>query len=161
MPIERPKLRRHLVPMRPLRELEEWGRRFDDEFTRPFVRAIWDRVPEEAKGWAAPIDLYEKGDIVIAKVELPGVKQEDIDVSVSDDVLTVKGEKKSESTVKDEDYLSTEIDYGAFYRSVSLPAGIDAKNVEAVFDNGVLHVTMHRVSGAKPKKVPIQVKKVA
>src|ERR1035437_3540196 len=105
MPMERPKMRRRLVPMRPLRELEELGRRFDNEFTHPFVRAILDRVPEEEKDWAVAIDLYEKGDIVIAKVELPGVKQEDIDVSVSDDVLTVKGEKKTESTVKDEDYL--------------------------------------------------------
>ena len=74
-------------------------------------------------------------------------------------MLTVKGEKKTESTVKEEDYLRSEIDYGAFYRSVSLPAGIDTKNIEAVFDNGVLHVTMHRATGTKPKKVPIQVKK--
>ena len=74
MPTERPRLSRRLVPLRPLRELEQWGRRFEDDFTRPFMRAVWDQIPEEEKGWAAPVDLYEKRDIVIAKVELPGVK---------------------------------------------------------------------------------------
>ena len=159
---EMPKLRqvrRRPVPLRPWRELEEWRRQFDEEFTRPLARAIWARLPEEEKGWAAPVDLYEKGEVVVARIELPGVKQEDIDVSVDDDVLTVKAEKKVDTTIKEEDFLRSEIDYGEIFRSVTLPAGIDTKNVDAVFNNGVLSVTMHRVAGAKPKKITIQVKK--
>ncbi len=159
MTTERPRFRHRPVPIRPLRELEEWGRRLDEEFARPFMRAIWDRVPEEEKGWAAPIELFEKGDTIIAKIELPGVKQADIDLSVSDDVLTVKGEKKMETAVREEDYIRSEIDYGTFHRSIALPPGIDAKNVDAVYEDGVLRVTLHRAAEAKPKKINIQVKK--
>ena len=80
------------VPFRPPRELEELRRRFEDEIARPFIRAIWEHIPEEVKGWAPSIDVFEKGDNFVVKVELPGMKQEDIDVSVSDDTVTVKGE---------------------------------------------------------------------
>ena len=159
MPAERWRLRQGAGPFRPVRELEEMRRRFEEDIVRPVMRAVWERIPEEQKGWAPPIDVFEKGDSFVVKVELPGMKQEDIDVSVSGDTLTIKGEKKPEIGIKDEDYDRSEIAYGSFYRSVVLSSSVDTKNIEAVYEDGVLRVTLQRASGAKPKRVTVQVKK--
>jgi HSP20 family protein len=144
---------------RPVRELEEMRRRFEEDFVRPVMRAVWERIPEEVKGWSPPIDVFEKGDNFEVKVELPGMKQEAVDVSVSDDTLTIKGERRPESSVKEEDYYRSEIAYGNFYRSIALPSSVDTRNIEAVYDDGILRVTLQRAAGAKPKKVNVQVKK--
>ena len=155
--IVRPLMR--AAPFRPIPELEEMRRRFEDDVVRPLTRAIWERIPEEQKGWAPPIDVIENSDNFVVKVELPGMKQEDIDVSVSDDTVTIKGERKQESSVKDEDYYRSEIAYGSFYRSIALPSGVDTKNIEAVYEDGILRITLQRAAGAKPKNVTVQVKK--
>ena len=153
---------RHNGPgFRPVRELEEMRRRFEDDFIRPVMHAVWDRIPEEVKGWSPSVDVIEKGDTFEVKVELPGIKQTDVDVSVTDDVLTIKGERKAESGAKDEDYYRNEIAYGAFYRTIGLPAAADTRNIEAVYEDGILRITLQRPAGAKPKKVNIQVKKGA
>jgi HSP20 family protein len=123
------------------------------------MHAVWERIPEEVKGWSPSIDVFEKGDNFEVKVELPGMKQEDVDVSVSDDTLTIKGERMPESRVKEDDYYRSEIAYGSFYRSIALPSSVDTKNIEAVYEDGILRVTLQRAAGAKPKKVNVQVKK--
>ena len=155
MSTERGKRRRGTAPYRPIPELEEMRQRFEENIVRPVMRAIWDRIPEEQKGWAPPIDVIEKGDNFVVKVELPGMKQEDVDVSVSDDTLTIKGERRPESGIKDEDYDRSEI----AYRSIALPSSVDTKSIEAVYEDGILRVTLQRAAGAKPKKVNVQVKK--
>lgn len=143
----------------PSRELEEMGRRFEDDFIRPVVRAVWDSIPREVKGWSPSIDIFETNDHFEVKVELPDVKQEDIDLSLSDDALTIRGERKRESNIKDEDYHHSEIVYGSFYRSIGLPSTIDTKNVEAVYEDGILRITLHRAPEAKSRKVNIRVNK--
>ena len=159
MPAERWSPLQGRVPFRVPREFEEMRRRFEDEVARPFIRAVWEHVPEEVKGWSPSIDVFEKGDTFVVKVELPSMKQEDIDVSVSEDTLTIQGERKQESSIKNEDYYRSEIAYGSFNRSIALPSSVDAKNVEAVYEDGILRVTLQRAAGAKPKKVNVQVKK--
>ena len=89
------------------------------------------------------------------------MKQADVDVSVIDDTLTIKGERMPESGIKSEDYYRSEIAYGSFYRSIGLPAAVDTKNIEAVYEDGILRVTLQRAAGTKPKKVNVQVKKRA
>jgi HSP20 family protein len=148
-----------LGQFRPSRELEEMGRQFEDDFIRPIVRAVWDRIPREVKEWSPSIDIFERNDHFEVKVELPDVKQEDIDLSLSDDTLTIRGARKPESNIKDEDYHYSEIVYGSFYRSVGLPSTVDTKNVEAAYENGILRITLHRAPEAKPKKVDIRVNK--
>ncbi len=159
MPTERWRPLRGRMPLRPPRELEEMRRRFEDDIARPFIRAIWEHIPEEVKGWSPSIDVFEKGDNFEVKVELPGMKQEDIDVSVSGDTLMIKGERRAESSVKDEDYYRSEIAYGSFYRGIALPSSVETKNIEAAYEDGILRVTLQRAAGAKPKKVNVQVKK--
>lgn len=146
---------------RPVRELEEMRRRFEDDFVRPVMHAVWERIPEEVKGWSPSVDIIEGGDTFEVKIELPGMKQTDVDVSVTDDMLAIKGERKPEGGVKNEDYYRNEIAYGTFYREIGLPAAVDTRNIEAVYEDGILRITLQRPAGAKPKKVNIQVKKGA
>ena len=161
MPPERWRSGQSAGPFRPVRELEEMRRRFEDEFVRPVMHAVWERIPEEVKGWSPSVDIFEKGDSLEVRVELPGMKQADVDVSVSEDTLTVKGERMPESGVKDADYFRNEIAYGSFFRSIALPSKVDTKNIEAVYEDGILRVTLQRAAGARPKKVNVQVKKAA
>jgi HSP20 family protein len=141
-------------PWRPFRDLEEWDRRFDDLLGRP----LW-RLPVEEKGWMPAVDVFEKKDSFIVKAELPGMKDEDIDVSVVGDTLSIKGEKKTETEVKDEDYYRCERSYGSFYRSIPLPSNVDANKIEASFEDGVLEVTLPKSAKVKPKKISVSAKK--
>ncbi|MDD5095242.1 MAG: Hsp20/alpha crystallin family protein [Dehalococcoidia bacterium] len=159
MSAERWRPRRGQTPLRPLRELDEMRRRFEDDIARPFLRDIWERIPQEMKEWAPSIDVYEKGDAFVVKVELPGMKLEDIDVSVSNDMLVIKGEKQPESGVEEANCYRSEITYGSFYRSVEIPSDVDAKNVEAVYEEGVLYITFHKALETKAEKITITPKK--
>jgi HSP20 family protein len=161
MAMERWRPRWGLIPWRPFRELEEMERRFEDILGRPFIPAAWRRLPVEERGWAPAIDVFEREDKFVVKAELPGMSQEDIDVSVVGDTLTIKGEKKTESEVKEEDYYCCERSCGGFLRSIALPASVDARKIEASYEDGVLEVALPKAPEIKPKKVPIAVKKAA
>jgi len=133
MVMERWRPGRGLVPWRPFRGLEEMERRFEDIFGRPFLPSVWRRLPVEERGWAPPIEVFETEDKFVVKAELPGMKEEDIDVSVVGDTLTVKGERKAKTEVKEEDYCCCERSYGSFFRSIALPSNVDAKKIEASY----------------------------
>ncbi len=102
-----------------------------------------------------PVDLSETDTAVVVKASLPGVAAADVDISVEDDVLTVKGEKKTEDTSEGENYYQREIRYGAFARSVPLPSKVDHDKAEATFQDGVLTVTLPKVEEARPKTIKI------
>jgi HSP20 family protein len=156
MAIERWRPRWGITPWRPFRELEEWERRFDDLLGRP----LW-RLPVEERSWMPAVDVFEKEDRFVVKAELPGMKEEDVDVSVVGDTLSIKGERKTETEVKDEDYYRCERSYGSFYRSVPLPSNVDANKIEASFDDGVLEVALPKSAKIKPKKIAVSAKKKA
>jgi len=158
MTMERWRPGRGLIPWRPFRELEEIDRRFGDIFGQSLLPA-WGRLPLEEKGWIPALDVFEKEDKFVVKAELPGMKEDDIDVSVVGDTLTIKGEKKTEAEVKEDDYYRCERSYGSFFRSVALPSHVDAKKIEASYEEGVLEITLPKVPEVKPKKVPVTVKK--
>ncbi len=111
-----------------------------------------------ASTWLPAVDIYETADSVILKAELPGVSRENIDIQVRDNTLTLKGERKFEREVKDENYLRIERSYGSFQRAFSLPTVIHQDEIKAVFKDGVLEVTLPRAEEAKPKQVKIEVK---
>jgi len=156
---EKWRIRHNPFPLRPVRELEEMRRRFDEDFFQPAMHAIWERIPEGIKSWSPAVDVYEKGDNLTVKVEIAGMKLEDIDVNVTDEVLTIKGERKVEAGIKEDDFFRSEIACGAFYRSISLPFKIDIKSTEAVYEDGILTIKLLRAAGAKPEKVSIKIKK--
>ena len=95
----------------------------------------------------------------MVRAELPGLKEEDIDVSVEGDTLTIKGERKAESEVKEEDYYCCERSYGSFFRSMTLPSTVDATKIEASYEDGVLEVSLPKAVEVKPKKVAVLAKK--
>jgi len=156
MAIERWRPRWGISPWRPFRDLEEWERRFDDLLER----SLW-RLPTDEKGLVPAVDVFEKDGRFVVKAELSGMKEDNIDVSVVGDTLSIKGEKKTETEVKDEDYYRCERSYGTFYRSIPLPSNVDANKIEASFDDGVLEVTLPKSAKVKPKKIAVSAKKKA
>lgn len=155
MVLERWRPTRALSPWRMLRELEETGRHFDSIFGTPFLPAIWRRLPTEEKDWAPALEVLEKEDRFVVRAELPGIQEKDIEVSVKDGTLTLKGEKKTEHEVKEEDYRWTERSYGSFYRTVTLPSNVEAEKIAATYEDGVLEIDLPKVAEVKPKKITV------
>jgi HSP20 family protein len=115
----------------------------------------WDELPAVGD-WAPSMDISETKDSLVAKVEAPGMDQKDIQISLQENLLTIKGEKKQEREEKDERYHRVERSYGSFTRSVRLPVGVDASKVTATFKNGLLTVTMPKTPAAKGTTIPIK-----
>ncbi|MBA7699549.1 hypothetical protein ES703_108246 [subsurface metagenome] len=159
MVMERWRSGRGLIPWRPFREPEDMERRLEDILGRPFLPAVWRRIPTVEMGWAPAIEVFEKEDRFVVKAELPGMTEEDIDISVVDETLTIKGERKAETEVKEEDYYCCERSYGNFSRSIALPSTVDAKKIEASYEDGVLEVNIPKAAEVKPKKISVSAKK--
>jgi HSP20 family protein len=113
--------------------------------------------PAEAGAWVPAVDIYETEGSLVVEAELPGVDSKDIDVSIDEGVLTLKGERRLEKEVKEENYHRVERAYGMFQRSVRLPSDVDADAIKANFDSGVLKVSVPKVEPKKPKSIPIEV----
>jgi HSP20 family protein len=156
MAIERWRPRWLIDPWRPITELGEWEKRLDSLLGR----SVW-RLPVEETVWMPAVDVFEKEDKFVIKAELPGMKEKDIDVSMVGDTLSIRGEKRAEAEVKDEDYYRCERTYGSFYRSIPLPSTVDADKIEASFEDGVLEVVVPKSAKAKPKKVAVTAKEKA
>jgi HSP20 family protein len=107
--------------------------------------------------WAPTVDIFETEDNYIVKAELPGLEAKDVDVTLTDDFLTIKGEKKNEEEEKYEDRLFKERFYGAFQRSFQLPSGVEADMVEANFDKGVLKIVLPKKEETKKKQIEVKV----
>lgn len=127
------------------------GRReFDRFFDRFFT------VAPSMSVWSPAVDVHETDDGLSLSVELPGLKPEDVDVTVENGALTISGEKKDEYTDENGTGRIYERTYGRFERSFSLPRGVDAENVTADFENGVLKVVLPKADAAKPRKVKVK-----
>jgi HSP20 family protein len=108
--------------------------------------------------WWPSVDVSETKDNLVVKAELPGLEAKDVDVSISWDVLTIKGEKKKEEEEKDGHHHYVERYYGSLQRSFQLPSSVQPDKVEATFDKGILRVTLPKVEEAKKKEIQIKVK---
>jgi HSP20 family protein len=144
-----------IVEWKPFREVSRLRREMDrlwDDFFGPGRRAL---RPLEAE-WAPAIDVSETADQVMIKAEVPGMDAKNIDISLSGDILTIKGEKKSEREEKKENYHLVERSYGSFSRSLKLPAAVAADKIEASYKQGVLTITCPKKEEAKPKAIEIK-----
>ena len=106
--------------------------------------------------WAPPVDIFERQDHLVIRAEVPGVQKEDMDVRIENGVLTLNGERKQETDVKEENSHRTERVFGTFTRSFSLPTTVDAAKVTATYKDGVLEVTVPKAETAKPKSIEIK-----
>jgi HSP20 family protein len=105
--------------------------------------------------------VFEKEDKFVVKAELPGMKEEDINISVVGETLNIRGERKAEKEVKEDDYYYCERSYGNFSRSLALPSNVDTKKIEANYEDGVLEISLPKTSEVKPKKISVSAKKRA
>lgn len=138
----------------PFRDLE---REMDQMFSRFFREWPSPRSVGEARGWAPPVDMVDRKDEVLLRADVPGLEQKDIQVTVEDGMLTIKGERKEDKEVKDEEYYAWERWCGSFARSMTLPPGLETDKIRAVFRNGVLEVHLPKSKEAKGKKIEIKV----
>jgi len=138
---------------------------FDFEQMRREMDRLWDsffergirRKSEEVSDWFPSLDVSETKNDLVIKAEVPGMEPKDIDISLSDGVLTIKGEKKQEREEKEEDYHLIERSYGSFARSIQLPKGVQSDKIQATYKNGVLKVVLPKSEEAKKKEIKIKV----
>jgi HSP20 family protein len=146
-----------LVRWRPTRDIF----RFRDEMDRLFDDFI-DRFPARRETgeqmWNPDVDIRETDNEVVVKAEIPGMEQKDINISIKDNVLTLKGEKKQEKEEKEANYHRVERTYGSFTRMFTLPTTVVADKVTAKYNKGVLSITLPKTEEAKPKEIAVEIK---
>jgi HSP20 family protein len=144
----------NLTRWEPVREMmtlrEAMDRLFDDAFTRPISLSGGSVVPA--------IDLYQDDDEVVVKAALPGLKADDVQISITADVLTLRGEFKQQTEQKKTTYHIREQRFGAFERTVMLPMDVQSDKAKADFENGVLTVTLPKSETVKPRTITIKAK---
>jgi HSP20 family protein len=127
-------------------------RMFEEGFVRP-------PVPFGPWGEAGmAVDMYETDDNVVVKTAVPGVKAEEIDVSITGDTLTIKAETKEDEEIKRDNYLRRERRYGSYCRSVTLPGGLKTDEAEADYSDGILTLTLPKAEEVKPKSIEVKTK---
>jgi HSP20 family protein len=144
----------NLTRWEPAREMmtlrEAMDRLFDEAFTHPL--SIRD-------GWSAPaIDMYQTDDEIVVKASLPGFKADDVQINITGDVLTLKGEIRQEEEKKEKAWHMREQRWGSFERSVALPANVVADRASADFENGVLTITLPKAEEARPRTISVKAK---
>lgn len=142
-----------LVRWDPFREVVTLQERVNRVFSDLYGRS----ASEDLSGrWTPAVDIFESPEALVLKAELPDVKREDIHITVENGLLTLSGERKVDSDVRQEQYHRIERSYGAFSRSFSLPSTVDGSNASADYKNGVLTIRLPRREDAKPKQIDIQ-----
>ena len=145
----------NLTRWEPVREMmslrEAMDRLFDDAFTRP--------VNLRDGGWSAPaIDMYQTDDEVVVKAALPGFKADEVQINVTGDVLTLRGETKHEEEKKERSWHIREHRWGSFERSIALPTDVVADRANADFTNGILTISLPKAEEVKPKTITVKAK---
>jgi HSP20 family protein len=157
-----------LIRWNPERKLASWHPVYDftggsfnmqREIERLFHRLGGD-VTDDGKTstWLPVVDIVERDDAFEVRAELPGMKKEDVKITLRDDILTIRGEKKQESEKKDQNYHRIERSYGNFQRSFTLPTSVKGDKIDAMYNDGVLTVVIPKSEEAKPRDIEVKVK---
>ena len=133
---------------------EARGRFFGNGFTHPHGPWAVNRGSDTLS-----LDVYHTAESLVLKAAIPGVKPDEVDVSVTGNILTIKGEAKSEDEVKEKSYLIREQRHGTFSRTLNLPKGLNTDEIEATYGEGVLTLTIPKAEDARPKAIKVNVKK--
>ena len=128
--------------------MQELNRYFND------MPSLWEGAGEIG-AWSPDVNVYEKEDQIVVEAEMPGMKKDDIEVSVQDHVLSLSGERKEEKETKEKHFYRRERVEGSFMRSISLPTNVDSEKIDAKYKNGVLTLTIPKAEEAKTKRVEI------
>ena len=125
---------------------------FDERFFTPY------QLFSPGQNKVTPIDIYHNNKEMVIKASMPGVKPEEVDISITDNILTIKGENKAEEKIERKDCLYQEHRYGTFCRSVTLPRGLKTNKAEANFEDGILILTLPKAEETKPKQIKVKAK---
>jgi HSP20 family protein len=138
-----------------MREIQTMRNLMDRFFDEPFFSApqLWSQRGEH---FPVPLDVVEEEGQYIVKASVPGINPEDVEITLTDNVLTIKGESKSESESNEQNYHMRERRFGSFMRQIALPMGVNADEVEATYENGVLILRLPKSEAAKPKKISVR-----
>jgi HSP20 family protein len=129
-----------------------------DQVNRLFETSFQGKADNsELTTWAPTVDIYETENELVLKVDLPGIDEKDLDVRVENNMLTIRGERKFEEKVKEDNYLRIERSYGSFSRSFSLPTTVNTEAIKAQYTNGVLTVELAKRAESKPKQVKVNI----
>ena len=132
---------------------------FQDEMNRMFNQFFQGGTGEEAgwgvRTWAPPVDIYETDDALILTAELPGVSKDDVSIEIHQNTLILRGQRKHDAEVKEDNYHRVERAYGTFQRSFTLPTLVDQEHVQATYKDGVLELRLPKSEAAKPKRIAI------
>lgn len=134
--------------------------RFMDRAMRGFLprrHLTWPGLAREV-AWVPEMDVFERSGKTVVRVDVPGIKREDIEVAVEGEMLVVRGKREEAKEIKEEDYYCSERATGEFSRAISLPEGVKADDIEATYQDGVLEVTFTRPAAAQPASTKIEVK---
>jgi len=145
-----------LIRWEPAAELSTIQNEMNRLFNTYFDQPTGGRGAAATRRWVPAMDLIEVADQYVLRADLPGVSDEDVDIQLQDNVLTISGERKTEHENKDEGYYRLERAFGGFSRSLTLPDGVDPTAVQAHFDRGVLEVRIPKPEQKKPRKVQIR-----
>jgi len=137
----------------PFRDMWNMRRMMDQVFDSAFDRQLADWQPEV---WGLALDVTENEDGYVVKASIPGIKPDDLEITYSDDTLTIKGEIKEDKNVEEERYHLRERRYGKFTRSIALPARVNSDQIQAHYDAGVLTLNLPKSEEVKPKRIAIQ-----
>ena len=157
--------KKEIAPYRPSRAFsmfEQMDRLFEDFFGKRFG-PWWPSIRWPEVRWPAEmeihpsVDIFEDKDEVVVKAELPGLAKEDVNVNITEDTVTISGEKKKEEKVEKKDYYRFERSFGSFSRSFSLPTDVQTDKAKATFKNGVLEIRVPKTEEAKKKEVKVKV----
>ncbi|HID98060.1 MAG TPA: Hsp20/alpha crystallin family protein [Thermodesulfobacteriaceae bacterium] len=142
-----------ISPWKPIRELTSLRKEMDNLWENFFGGT--ELMPFEGE-WVPSIDVSETDDSITVKAEIPGIDPKDIQISLSGNLLTIKGEKKEETEEKKKNYLRKETRYGAFSRTIRLPVVADADKIEAKYKKGILNIVLPKKEEEKPKQIEIK-----
>ena len=145
-----------MTPWKPFRELERMRREMDRLWDSFFEGRPGKKVEEVAE-WSPTLDVSETKNDLVVKAEIPGIDPKDIDISLANEMLTIKGEKKQEKEEQEENYHLAERSYGSFARTIRLPREVQSDKISASYRNGILKVTLPKSEEAKKKEVKIKV----
>ena len=146
-----------IVRWEPLREFSTLQNEMNRLFNTVFDAPTAGNGGNTLRRWMPAMDLVETDDHFVLRADLPGLSEDDVDVTLENDVLTVSGQRKAETETREKGYYRVERAYGSFRRSLSLPEGVDPDAIEANFDKGVLEVRIPKPEQRKPRKVAITV----
>ena len=147
----------NLIKWDPFRELEDMSNRLNRVFGRPLARTESNNEMLAMADWTPSADISETDTAYLIKAEIPGVKKEDVKVTIQDGMLTIQGERKLEKEEKDKKFHRIERSYGSFMRSFRVPDDADESAVKAEFKDGMLNVTLGKSAKARPKSINVLV----